>query len=145
MLKPWPHSSGATSDQADVAVLFLVDTNVLVRTAFAPERLSAACTAILRGHEAQVGYSAVVPWELSIKCKSGKLVADLNQLMKVLVSLGWRELPIDGTDGLAAGQLPLHHRDPFDRLIVAQAIRHRLTVLTNDEAMTAYDASILLG
>jgi PIN domain nuclease of toxin-antitoxin system len=86
--------------------------------------------------------SAAVAWELSIKVNRGKLdeLPLLAGLTQRLQREGFTELPISVAQATRAGLLPLHHRDPFDRLLVAQAQDLGITVLSADELLDRYDA-----
>ena len=86
--------------------------------------------------------SAVSAWEISIKKALGKLTApdDLEQQMD---EGGFAPLPITIRHGIAAGELPRHHDDPFDRMLIAQAVAEGLTVVTHDKRFTDYDIAIL--
>jgi PIN domain nuclease of toxin-antitoxin system len=86
--------------------------------------------------------SAVSAWEISIKKALGKLTApdDLEQQMD---AGGFAPLPITITHGTAAGELPQHHDDPFDRMLIAQAVAEGLTVVTHDKRFADYDVAIL--
>ena len=85
-----------------------------------------------------VWISAVSVWELAIKREAGKLEApdDLEEAVK---SYGYAELPVTFRHAELAASLPLHHRDPFDRMLVAQAQAEGLTLVTNDSLITLYD------
>jgi len=86
--------------------------------------------------------SAVSVWEISIKITTGKLRvgADLPDA----VERSWFvPLPVTAEHGWAAGALPLHHRDPFDRLLVAQAQLEGLTIVTRDPAISHYQVAVL--
>lgn len=90
----------------------------------------------------EVFVSAVSAWEISIKTGLGKLqVPDL--VSDALPTLGLIELPITIAHGERAGALPLHHRDPFDRMLVAQAQHERLRLVTRDRAFEPYGVSVL--
>lgn len=92
--------------------------------------------------ELDVFVSAATLWEVSIKTSLGKLgPADLPE--RILAS-GLRELPITAMHGITAGRLPAIHRDPFDRMLIAQAKTEGLTLLTRDEQIAKYDVSLLL-
>jgi PIN domain nuclease of toxin-antitoxin system len=81
-------------------------------------------------------------WEVSIKTSLGKLgPVDLSE--RILAS-GLRELPMTAMHSIAAGRLPAIHRDPFDRMLVAQAKAEALTLVTRDEQIAKYDVSLLL-
>jgi PIN domain nuclease of toxin-antitoxin system len=86
--------------------------------------------------------SAVSAWEISIKKALGKLAApdDLEQQMD---DGGFTALPITIKHGIAAGGLPRHHDDPFDRMLIAQAVAEGLTVITHDKRFAEYNVTIL--
>jgi PIN domain nuclease of toxin-antitoxin system len=86
--------------------------------------------------------SAVSVWEISIKKALGKLTApdDLEQQMD---DGGFAPLPITIRHGIAAGELPRHHDDPFDRMLIAQAAAEGLTVVTHNKRFADYDVAIL--
>ena len=86
--------------------------------------------------------SAAGAWEIAIKARLGKLDAP-SDLRDSLNEAQIRELPVTVEHGLAAGALPLDHADPFDRMLVAQARLERLTLVTSDPAMAAYDVALL--
>jgi PIN domain nuclease of toxin-antitoxin system len=87
-------------------------------------------------------FSAASIWELAIKQSLGKLKLP-GSLLEKLAEEGFTELRISAAHGLAASALPQHHRDPFDRMLVAQAQSERLTVMTRDERIALYDISVL--
>jgi len=82
--------------------------------------------------------SSAVIWEIAIKVHSGKLVYPLDEVLGQVGAIGAEPMPITGHHALAAGTLPLHHRDPFDRIMIAQAICEGLTLVTLDRQMDAY-------
>jgi PIN domain nuclease of toxin-antitoxin system len=86
--------------------------------------------------------SPVSLWEIAIKQSIGKLPgpADLPERVR---DLGFHELPVTHTHAIAAGRLPLHHRDPFDRMLVAQAATEGFTLVSRDESIALYDVDIL--
>jgi PIN domain nuclease of toxin-antitoxin system len=86
--------------------------------------------------------SAATVWELEIKRTLGKLRAP-DDLVATIEAVGFGCLPILGEDAVRAGRLPLHHRDPFDRMILAQALRLDATIVSRDRAFRAYDVPIL--
>jgi PIN domain nuclease of toxin-antitoxin system len=85
--------------------------------------------------------SAATAWELSIKVNLGKMDAMvlLTDLPHRLEQAGFSELPITVSHAIRAGLLPLHHRDPFDRLLVAQAQDLGVSILSADSSLDAYD------
>jgi len=89
-----------------------------------------------------VAVSAASAWEISIKKALGKLAApdDLEQQVQ---TGGFLPLPITIAHGVAAGQLPHHHEDPFDRMLIAQAHIEGLTIVTRDKRFDAYGVALL--
>jgi PIN domain nuclease of toxin-antitoxin system len=86
--------------------------------------------------------SAATVWELEIKRRLGKLQAP-DDLVSTIEAAGFGSLPILAEDAVRAGQLPLHHRDPFDRMLLAQAVRLDATIVSRDRAFQAYDVPVL--
>jgi PIN domain nuclease of toxin-antitoxin system len=86
--------------------------------------------------------SAASAWEISIKKALGKLSAP-GDLERQVAASGFTPLPISLSHGLAAGQLPRHHDDPFDRMLIAQALAQGLTIVTHDKRFTDYDVATL--
>lgn len=86
--------------------------------------------------------SAASIWEIAIKRAMGKLVAP-DGLVEALEEVGFDVLPILGSDAERAGALPPHHRDPFDRMLVAQAQRVGALIVSRDAAFDVYDAPVL--
>jgi PIN domain nuclease of toxin-antitoxin system len=89
-----------------------------------------------------VAVSAATAWEISIKRGLGKLDSP-DDLEEQLEANGFVPLPITIADGLAAGHLPRHHDDPFDRMLVAQAQARSLTVVTRDPRFASYGVELL--
>jgi PIN domain nuclease of toxin-antitoxin system len=92
-------------------------------------------------HEPDVYLSAATIWEVAIKQSIGKLKPD--DLPERVRHSGFRHLDITAEHGIAAARLPLLHRDPFDRMLVAQAKVERLTLVTRDSEIAKYDLEIL--
>lgn len=93
-------------------------------------------------HDRDVYVSAATIWEVSIKQAIGKL-AEPAELPGQIRGSGFRELPISFDHAIAAGRLPPLHRDPFDRMLVAQARSEDLTLVTRDPRCKQYDVAIL--
>ncbi|SDU70491.1 type II toxin-antitoxin system VapC family toxin [Jiangella alkaliphila] len=91
--------------------------------------------------ELEVFVSSATVWELAIKQGLGKLSAQVDLAEEVLRS-DLQQLPITFEHAIDAGRLPLHHRDPFDRMLVAQARVEQLTLVTRDSAMNDYDVRV---
>ncbi|HVT18668.1 MAG TPA: type II toxin-antitoxin system VapC family toxin [Thermoanaerobaculia bacterium] len=123
----------------------LLDTHCWLWMRGEPERLSEANRQLVRSPETSLFLSAVAAWEIAIKFAAGKL--RLPQPPSVYVTQRLAEdrlaaLPILHSHALRAGELPLHHRDPFDRMLIAQAQIEGLTLLTADRHFAAYDVPI---
>ncbi|GAB2576928.1 twitching motility protein PilT [Paractinoplanes abujensis] len=93
-------------------------------------------------HDPDIFLSPVSLWEISIKQAAGKLGGPPDLAERVR-DLGFRELPVTHPHTIAAGRLPPHHRDPFDRLLIAQARVDGLTLATRDAALSRYDVELL--
>ncbi|MGH9188564.1 MAG: type II toxin-antitoxin system VapC family toxin [Acidimicrobiales bacterium] len=89
-----------------------------------------------------VTVSAASVWELCVKQGAGRLEIGGNLLAEIAAN-GFQPLPISLEHGSAAGRLPLHHRDPFDRMLVAQAQIEGLTIVTHDRKIGLYDVPVL--
>ena len=82
--------------------------------------------------------SAASIWEAAIKIQQGRLQAETNDLIAGITSSGFMELPITATQGALAANLPEYHRDPFDRILIAQAMSEPLKLLTADGLLRQY-------
>ena len=120
----------------------LLDTQVLLWWLRNDRSLAKATRARIADAETVVYVSAVSAWEIGIKKALGKLSAP-DDLGEQLRAGGFSELPITIADGLLAGALPRHHDDPFDRMLVAQAQRYRLTIVARDSAFSTYGIAVL--
>lgn len=98
--------------------------------------------AIERAERAYVSSASV--WELTVKHERGRLVAPEN-LVDRLHENGFIELPLGWEHARVAGRLPAVHRDPFDRMLVAQAIVERLTIVTRDQVLRRYDVPVIVA
>jgi PIN domain nuclease of toxin-antitoxin system len=120
----------------------LLDSNVVVWFDQRPARLPA--TAVRQIESApQVFISAVTAWELAIKQSLGSLTL-ASPVSSFVRTNGMIELPVAIRHGEAVRSLPLHHRDPFDRLLVAQAMLEGLTLVTGDHVLLQYGIPILM-
>ncbi len=119
----------------------LLDTHVVLWWLTDDPTLSDDLKATL-DHEPDVHVSAATLWEVTIKQAIGKISepADLPERIR---DGGFRPLPITFEHAIAAGRLPLIHRDPFDRMLVAQALHEGLTLVTRDPIIARYEVSVL--
>jgi len=120
----------------------LLDTNVFLWTLTSPSRLSAAAAAAIEANENRVYVSVVSPWEISIKASRGNLPA-FDDIGPQLDEMGFDLLPIALAHTKAIESLPHHHRDPFDRMMIAQAQVEGLALVTSDRDMRRYPVALL--
>jgi PIN domain nuclease of toxin-antitoxin system len=92
--------------------------------------------------ELDIFVSAVTVWEVAIKQQLGKIAAPAD-LPETIRDSELRNLPITSDHAVAAGHLPLLHRDPFDRMLAAQALSEGLTLVTRDKSLRSYDVPVL--
>lgn len=119
----------------------LLDTHIALRAITGDATLGAEFLDRLR-HDPDVFLSPVSLWEITIKQATGKLSGPADLAGQVR-DMGFRELPVTHAHAIAAGRLPPHHRDPFDRMLVAQALTEGLTLVSRDESIALYDVDIL--
>jgi len=123
-------------------VRVLLDTSTFIWWADADERLGKEAVALIEWPGTEAYVSAVSGWEIAIKRNLGKFRADSDVSLWMEQGL-FEELPVTLGHGLAAGDLPLVHRDPFDRLLVAQAQMEGLTLVTVDREMRRYEVPLI--
>jgi len=118
----------------------LVDTHVLLWAAAQPDRLPASCRDQLESPDNEVLFSSASIWELAIKVQIGRLKLKVPPaaIAAAAVRMGFTELPVTSAHAAGVGKLPLHHRDPFDRLLIAQAIHEPARLLTADRLLVRY-------
>lgn len=114
----------------------LLDTHVLLWALAAPGKLPPRFRRELDA--AQVFVSAASIWEVAIKAGLGKLDADPQEVLDAVQPSGFELLDVTGAHAARVATLPPLHRDPFDRLLVAQALVEPLVLVTRDEALTGY-------
>jgi len=125
---------------------FLLDTHALLWWLAEPERLSPVVHATLADPDQPVFISAASAWEIATKHRLGRL-----STAEVLLQDGWalmerqgfQPLPVSWTHGLRAGSYPMPHRDPFDRLLAAQAELEQLILITLDPALAPFPCQTL--
>ena len=121
---------------------YLLDTSTFLWAATEPAKLSRRARRICESQREQLVVSVVSLWELVVKCGTGALrIASLDRTLPDWTArLGARVLSVEAAHAYAAYALPPIHRDPFDRLLVAQAIAEDLPLLTSDERIRQYPA-----
>jgi PIN domain nuclease of toxin-antitoxin system len=123
----------------------LLDTHTLLWFDADDRRLSRRAAAALEADEAELYISAASVWELAIKSRAGRLTlpSPVLQYIDEKLAKGCRMLPIDWRHAAAVEGLPWHHRDPFDRLLAAQALHERITLVTRDQLFKKYGVQTL--
>jgi len=123
----------------------LLDTHVLLWAFEAPKRLDRKTISLLNSDTHQKWFSVVSLWEIGVKQGLNRVDfnVDARQLRSELVRRGFAELSISAEHTLAVGRLPALHRDPFDRLLLCQALVEGLTLVTGDELLLQYPYSLL--
>jgi PIN domain nuclease of toxin-antitoxin system len=127
-------------------VKLLLDTHLLLWAAGNPERLSEKARALIEKDEHELFFSSGSLWEIVIKRNLGRddFKVDARVLRRGLLDNGYSELPIASEHVVAIDGLPQHHKDPFDRVLVAQAIVEGITLVTSDPTVAKYSGSIAL-
>lgn len=122
----------------------LLDTHVLLWAAGQPSRLPAAARRLLNDPRNEPVFSSASLWEIAIKSGLGRgdFQVDARSLRRELLDNGYLELPITSEHAVAIDCLPPIHKDPFDRLLVAQSIVEGFTLLTADPLVAQYPAHV---
>ena len=109
--------------------------------------LPAEAARIITDAEGDIWFSAASIWESTIKASMGRADFDIDpeKMMLAAITNGYRELPVESRHTLGVADLPPIHRDPFDRLLVAQARANDLTLVTADSTVAEYGANVLLA
>ncbi len=121
----------------------LLDTHIFLWAVAGSPLLKPAARRILESAD-QVYVSAASIWEIAVKARLGKIRADPHELVEAIAASGFVELAVRSTHAAGVAQLALHHNDPFDRLLIAQAIAEPLRLLTADAVLVQYSEIVLL-
>ncbi len=124
----------------------LLDTHVLLWSAGEPDRLSAEARTLIGEPENELFFSAASLWEIVIKRGLGRedFKVDARVLRRGLLDNGYSELPMGSEHVVAIESLPIIHKDPFDRMLIAQAQVEGITLLTSDPTVAKYPGAIRL-
>lgn len=124
----------------------LLDTHILLWGAIEPERLSRVASALIESPDNEIVFSALSIWKIAIKTGLGRadFRIDAGMLRRSLFDNGYVELAVTGAHAATLAGLPPIHKDPFDRMLVAQAIVEGFTLLTSDPTLAKYPGSIRL-
>jgi PIN domain nuclease of toxin-antitoxin system len=125
-------------------VKLLLDTHLLLWAAGDPQRLPKAARVLIEDTENELLFSAASLWEITIKrgLERQDFQADARLLRRALLDNGYSELPITSEHAVNIDHLPPTHKDPFDRILVAQATVEGITLLTNDRRLAGYPGPI---
>ena len=124
----------------------LRDTHALLWWLADSPKLKASWKRALSDAQSRVVVSAASVWEIAIKSAMGRIEIDLPDklaLSGLAESCGFEDMAVSARHAAAVCELPLHHADPFDRILIAQAKLERLTLVSADRAMRAYDIELL--
>lgn len=123
----------------------LLDTHAFLWFAAGDARLSRRARAAMEDDDAALYVSAASVWEMAIKASLGRLVlpTTVDAYMAEKVAKGYRTLPVTWTNAAAVQQLPFHHRDPFDRLLIAQARSDGFAIVTRDRVFRKYGVDVV--
>jgi PIN domain nuclease of toxin-antitoxin system len=122
---------------------FLLDTNVLLWYFWGSDRID-SIKDLLASEEANVFISVVSLWEIMIKVRAGKLDINLDELRSFAEKYAFSELPVTGDYIKAYLELPSLHRDPFDHMLLAQAITCPMRLITGDSPLAAYSSLVMV-
>jgi len=122
---------------------FLLDTHILLWFLENDSKLSNQVREVITNPENLIFVSAISAWEISIKQSLGKLIAPSN-LEEALRFSRLEVLEMKLVHGIKVADLPMYHKDPFDRMLIAQALVERLTIITVDEKFKLYDVPLLI-
>ena len=122
----------------------LLDTHLLVWW-FVDRRISQRATELIRDPANQLYASAASVWEVAIKAALGKIEVKPDALLAGLRDGGFQELAVSARHAIQVGLLPMHHRDPFDRLLVSQSLCESMSLLTDDRVLAAYGPTVIVA
>lgn len=120
----------------------LIDTHIFLWAVGDPDRLDAKRRTALENRANHILVSSLSIAELAMKASLGKLALDFDPL-KAMEEAGFEELPFSGDSALLLKELPFHHKDPFDRMIIAQAIHGKYPVMSDDAFFPLYPIKVI--
>ena len=120
----------------------LLDTQIVCWQYYEPQRLPEMARRLMVNADAVYVSSATV-WEIAIKARLGKINADPHRIAQEFMAGGLIELPVSSRHAALVAELPLYHSDPFDRLLIAQAVAESLPILTHDEKFPLYPVKLI--
>jgi len=121
----------------------LIDTQIFIWTVLDSDSLSLKARQIMLG-ASEIFVSAASIWEIAIKARIGKLEGNPDEFVEAIEESGFRELMISSRHAAKVHELPLYHRDPFDRLLIAQALTEPMKFLTADSMLEQYSELVMM-
>ncbi len=121
---------------------FIVDTHIFLWALSEPEKLSSTQREALKGLYNQVYVSAISIAELTIKASIGKLELPFDPV-EMTQAMGFELLHYQAQDALALKDMPFHHKDPFDRMLIGQSLAQNMPIMSNDEKFRLYDCQLV--
>ncbi len=121
----------------------LLDTHIFLWACDTPEKLKSGTRQAIESETNAVFVSAATAWEIAIKCAVGRMGFPLETWDQRVAEMGIEILPITAAHAFAAGALPNHHADPFDRMLIAQAGLEGLILVSDDRMMRHYNVALL--
>ena len=122
----------------------LLDTHILLWWLNDDEKLSENARQLIMNSDNDIYVSHISLWEIQIKTMAGKLNADLGVIIQQLAKSNFQQLPSHTNHILVLAKLPPHHHDPFDRMLISQALSEPLHLITHDKNVSLYSESIIL-
>lgn len=125
---------------------YLLDTHLLLWAASQPDRLPPRARSLIEDEQNSLWFSAASLWEISIKKSLGRddFRIEPRLFRRGLIDNGYEELPVTSEHAIATESLPMHHKDPFDRILVAQALTEGVSLLTADPLVGRYSGPVIL-
>ncbi len=122
----------------------LIDTHILLWWLSDDAKLPENARQLIATPDNAIFVSHASLWEIQIKAMAGKLTANLQAILQQLPENNFQQLPIHANHLLALAMLPPHHQDPFDRMLIAQAIHEPMHLLTHDQQLNNYSELVIL-
>ena len=122
----------------------LIDTQIFIWTVLDSDSLNLKARQIMLG-ASEIFVSAASIWEIAIKVRIGKLEGNPDEFVEAIEESGFRELMISSRHAAKVHELPLYHRDPFDRLLIAQALAEPMKFLTADSMLEQYSELVMMA
>lgn len=123
----------------------ILDTHILIWILDGNPKVTPEIRTTIEDPQNHIFISQATIWELTIKISIGKLILPipLSDLFFYIERSGWAILPIQNSDFLKLQDLPFHHTDPFDRIIISQCLNHNFNLITQDKSFKSYGLSII--